>query len=92
MSPPPTLKLGMPQRNDRNDAKERRADYSSLQLEGLLLVLVNRSFDGEGAERKHCSENIDNDIFTLVQSVGVDIVSISCGGIYAWLLRHGLLV
>ena len=92
MPPPPTFKLGMPQRNDRNDAKERRADYSSLQLEGLLLVLVNRSFEGEGAERKHCSENINDDIFTLVQSLSVDGIAISCRGIHAWLSRHGLFV
>jgi len=86
----------MPQRNDRNDAKERRADYSSLQLEGLLLVLVNCSFDGEGAECNYCSENIDDDTFRLVQSVGADDISIiDSGGRVtgrAWLLFHGLFV
>lgn len=88
MLPRPILELGKPQRNDRNDAKECRADYSSLQLEGLLLVLVNRSFEDEGAERKYRSENINDDIFTLVQSVGMGDISISCGGIHAWLSRH----
>ena len=82
----------MPQRDDRNDAKERRADYSSLQLEGLLLVLVNRSFEDEGAERKQCSENVDDDIFTFVQSVGVDGISLFHSGSCAWLPRHGLFV
>ena len=83
----------MPQRNDRKGAKERRADYSSLQLEGLLLALVNGSFEDEGAERKYCSENIDDDTFTLVQSAGVDDISIFHSGSRAWLLlRHGLFV
>ena len=93
MPPPPTFTLGMPQRNDRNDAKERRASYSSLQLEGLLLVLVNRSFEDEGAERNYGSENIDDDTFAFVQSAGVDDISLFHSGSCAWLLlRHGLFV
>jgi hypothetical protein len=61
----PSLGPRLPQRNDRKDGKESRADYSSQQLEWLLLVLVKgRSLEDEQAERKYCSESVDDDNIT----------------------------